>query len=259
MRNSLICDMHVHTEFSCDSDALIEDYCLAAIDKGVHTICFTEHVDYNINDSGYGYYDADAFFKEFSEMKEKYKNRIELLSGLEFSELHLYTDKLAEFELFPYDYLMCSIHYWYKDMFPSLMVKENIPIEMCCEYYWNEVLAAVKQGGFDCLGHIDFPKRYYKKICVNQAKLDEICVVMADKNICLEINTSSLRNGLTEAMPDDEILSIYTSCGGKYVTIGSDAHITNDLSADYQYAKELINRHNLREAVFRNRKLNVII
>ena len=254
MQDSLICDMHVHTHFSCDSDEIIENYCLAAAPKGVYALCFTEHVDFNENDDGCGYYNADAFFDEFTKMKEQYKNSVRLLSGLEFSEMHLYSEKSPAFELFPYDFIMCSIHYWYQDMFPSRMVKEGIAIETCYEYYWAEVLKAVKHGNFDCLGHIDFPKRYYKKSVVTQKTLREICGIMIANDICLEINTSSLRKGLAESMPDHDILAIYSALGGKHVTIGSDAHTSADLSMDYLHAKRLIEHYNLQEVIFKNRK-----
>ena len=41
-------DMHVHTEFSCDSEAKIVDYISEAKNKGITTICFTDHVDLDI-------------------------------------------------------------------------------------------------------------------------------------------------------------------------------------------------------------------
>ncbi len=37
-------DIHIHTEFSCDSEAKMEDYILEAKKKGITTICFTDHV-----------------------------------------------------------------------------------------------------------------------------------------------------------------------------------------------------------------------
>lgn len=43
-------DMHVHTEFSCDSDAKMEDYIEKAKASGIGTICFTDHVDLNTSD-----------------------------------------------------------------------------------------------------------------------------------------------------------------------------------------------------------------
>lgn len=39
-------DFHVHTEYSCDSEADIELYVKKAIDINFETICFTDHVDF---------------------------------------------------------------------------------------------------------------------------------------------------------------------------------------------------------------------
>ena len=252
--SNLSCDMHVHTKYSCDSDIELESYCLEAIQKGLHAICFTEHIDFNVNDYGYEYYNADKFFDDFHFVKEKYHVKINLLCGIEFSEPHLYKKQLSEYIKLPYDYILGSIHYWYKDMFPSRMVKAEIPVEICYEYYWNEVLAAVKSGEFDVLAHIDFPKRYYNKLIIDSNKLNEIFNEMVRNNICLEINTSSLRKKSVESMPDKEILSIYKSCGGKYITIGSDAHNVNELSADCLYAKKLINFFGFEEISFTQRR-----
>ncbi len=40
--------------------------------------------------------------------------------------------------------------------------------------YWQEVLKTVKVGGFDALGHMDFPKRYYGEIYYEEATINEI-------------------------------------------------------------------------------------
>lgn len=256
--SNFICDMHVHTKYSCDSKAELEAYCLEAIKKGIHMVCFTEHIDYNINDYGYDYYNAKEFFSDFLHLKEKYNGKLTLLCGIEFAEPHLYQDKLAEYLKLPYDYILGSVHCFYKDMFPARMVKEGIPVEICYEYYWNEVLATVKSGGFDVLAHIDFPKRYYNKLIIDSDKLYEICGELINKNICLEINTSSLRKNTAETMPDKSILEIYKSCGGKYITIGSDAHNAEDLAADYLYAKGLIDFFGFQEVVFKQRNKSIL-
>ena len=40
-------DNHVHTAFSTDSQAPMEDMLLQAIQAGFSSICFTDHMDYN--------------------------------------------------------------------------------------------------------------------------------------------------------------------------------------------------------------------
>ena len=254
MQRSLICDTHLHTSFSCDSQEDMEAYCLAAVDKGLRALCFTEHIDFNVHDFGYGYYSATAFFEKFTEMKEKYSGKVELLCGLEFSEPHLHPDEFSDYCRLPYDYMLGSVHYWHNNMFVSQMIEAGISDEICYQTYWNEVLATAQYGGFDCLAHIDFPKRYYKTLLYSVEIIQKICAALVQNNICLEINTSPLRKGLTEAMPDKALLSIYQSLGGKYVTIGSDAHTAGDLAADYLHAKGLIAYFGFEEIYFRGRK-----
>ena len=250
-----ICDMHVHTNHSCDSKVGIEEYCAEAVRRGIDAICFTDHVDCNPRDVGYGHYNAEKFFDEFARAKEKYGARLSMLCGIEFAEPHLYRDELAQLSALPYDFILGTLHFWYKDMFPSGMVEAGIPAQVCYEHYWDAVLAAANAGGFDSLGHMDFPKRYYNELIIDEGKVREICGALVRSGICLEINTSSLRKNIAETMPGKEILAIYKSCGGKLVTVGSDAHRLGDLAGDNARAKSLIEHFGFEEVVFAGRKM----
>ena len=250
-------DLHVHTEFSCDSEAKMERYADEAISKGIGTLCFTDHVDLNPNDYGYNYYATDRYFEEYRKVRDKYEGKVQILSGIEFGEPHLYADKLKELSAYPYDYIIGSIH-WIGDMFPCQKVREQYSAKEFYTLYWEEVLKTVKQGGFDALGHIDFPKRYYGEIYYQEAKLREIFKYLLDKEMVIEINTSSLRKGHSETMPGDELLALYKDCGGRYVTIGSDAHEVQDVGGDGETARELMQKYGLREIMYEQRRLFIL-
>lgn len=246
-------DMHIHTEFSCDSDAKMEDYIEKAKTSGIGTICFTDHVDLNTNDYGYNYYSADRFWERFNEIKCNADMPIELLAGIEFGEPHLYEKNLKELTKYPYDFVIGSIH-WIGDMFPCQKVREQYSAKEFYTLYWKEVLKTVQTGGFDALGHIDFPKRYYGEIYYEEAVINEIFRNLLDKDLVIEINTSSLRKGHARTMPGKELLEIYKANGGKYVTIGSDAHAVEDIGADYTTAKSMLEEVGLQEVIYRQRK-----
>lgn len=246
-------DLHIHTEFSCDSDADIEQYVRQAIDRKMGLICFSEHVDLNKNDYGYNYYQPEMFFEKFNFVKENYGNYIKICAGIEFGEPHLYAERLKELSKYPYDYIIGSIH-WIGNMFPCQKVREQYSAKEFYSLYWEEVLKMVKQGGFDAVGHIDFPKRYYGEIYYSENKMREIFNILLEKNMLIEINTSSLRKGHDETMPGKELLQLYKDCGGKYVTIGSDAHEIKDLGADNAIAQMLIKELSLQEVVYEGRK-----
>ncbi|MFW6287602.1 MAG: histidinol-phosphatase HisJ family protein [bacterium] len=246
-------DLHVHTHHSCDSLVSIDKYCKKAIEMGVKYICFTDHLDFNTTDEGFGYYNKDKFFEEFNIAKEKYADNLTILSGIEFSEPHIYQREFEEYCQLPYDFILGAVHFWANDMFPSEMIKVNYPLESAFKRYWEEVFKAVSFGGFDSMAHIDFPKRYYKNSLWEKSEMEDIFTAMVDNNIALEINTSSLRKGLDESMPDKDLLQIYNDCGGITITHGADTHLVNDLAADFDYASSLITG-NLKSAVFIQRE-----
>ena len=101
----------------------MEDYILEAKKKSITTICFTEHVDLNINDYGYNYYSADRFWSRFDEIQSIHP-AVEILAGIEFGEPHLYEKYLKELAKYPYDFVIGSVH-WIGDMFPCQKVREQ--------------------------------------------------------------------------------------------------------------------------------------
>ena len=63
---------------------------------------------------------------------------------------------------------------------------------------------------------------------------------LLDKDLVIEINTFSLRKEHEQTMPGKKSLDIYKANGGKYVTIGSNAHVVEDIGADYVTEKRLL-------------------
>ncbi len=236
----MLTDLHVHTLFSCDSKTSMEEYCIEAIKEGVSLLCFTDHVDCNKNDMGYGFYKPEEYFAELNRIKDKYSDKVTILSGMEFSEPHIYRSEFDKLSKLPYDFILGSVHFWIDNMFASELLVKGVPLEEAFEKYWIEVLKAVSYGGFDSLAHIDFPKRIYKDSCWDENMISDIFKAMIKNNISLEINTSSLRKELTETMPGKALLALYKQAGGVNVTIGSDAHSSTVLAKGYEEAINML-------------------
>ena len=256
---SIMNDMHVHTLHSSDSGETMEAYIGRARKIGAGVICFTDHLDVNPQDSGTAFYDSEAFFKDFDKTKVGTRD-ITLLGGVEFDCPHRYPKELAEISRLPYDCIIGSVHYCdlSPDVFFSELVKSGVTAEDCYNAYWKEVLKCVTFGGFDVLGHIDIPKRYYKALIYDADLLREIFRVLLLNGAIIEINTSSLHKGIPDTMPGRDLLDIYRSEGGKYVTIGSDAHAAAELAADNAIARGLIEEIGLSEVIYINRKMTVV-
>ncbi|MCL2105741.1 MAG: histidinol-phosphatase HisJ family protein [Oscillospiraceae bacterium] len=250
-------DLHLHTRFSPDSAEEMDSYCERAVARGIGALCFTDHEDFH--ESSLGVYDPEAYFAELERLREKYAGRLLLLSGLEFSEPHLHQ---KEFELArkrPYDFIMGSVHYWMGGIFTSEMLERGLELQTCWEEYWNHVLRMAEYGGFDCVGHLDFPKRYLPALPPEPERLDEIFAAMRRGGMVLELNSSSLRRGVSsEAMPGPALLERYIACGGKYVTLGSDAHEAGDFYADVPLLREQALAMGLEEVYFVQREMRVM-
>lgn len=58
--------------------------------------------------------------------------------------------------------------------------------------------------------------------------------IMIDKNILLEVNTSSLNDSCDEPMPSYSVINRYVQLGGNKIVIGSDAHSSDRLSGHFR-------------------------
>ena len=251
--------MHVHTLRSADSNETMSAYIEKANEIGVSTICFTDHVDINPHDIGYEYYEPEKYWSDYEEARARAGN-VTLLSGMEFGEPYLYPAEFNDLSKQPYDFIMGSVHYpeKYSHLFFSELLSNGVSAEDCYASYWDSVLKCVKYGKFDCLGHIDIPKRYYNTLIYDEKKVREIFRICCDNGIIPEINTSSLRRGCDTTMPGPELLEIYFSEGGRHAIIGSDAHKASDLAADLGEAKSLLKQFGLKEVTFINRKMREV-
>ena len=81
-------DLHMHTSFSGDSVTPPERQIEEAIRLGAKGICFTDHMDYSYpmaREAGTEFvFDAGAYYKRMSELRDEYKDRLEVLIGIEY-------------------------------------------------------------------------------------------------------------------------------------------------------------------------------
>ena len=110
---------------------------------------------------------------------------------------------------------------------------------------------------FDSMGHIDYLKRYtpfedngiyYRE---NTEKIDRILKYLVSQDKAIEINTS----GIDIHPFDFEILKRFKEIGGKFVTLGSDAHKAEDLCRHFDSIIEKIKLSGFDKITyFENRK-----
>jgi histidinol-phosphatase (PHP family) len=260
----MLCDYHVHTYYSDDSAYKMEDVVKHAMKIGLDEICFTDHVDYGIKrdwdeemiyrKGGEGEpelmplanVDYPKYFKEISELREKYKDQIILKQGLEFGmQVHTIDKYQKLYNQYHYDFIILSVHqvedkeFWTQDFQRGRTQKEYN------DRYYQEILDLVKQyKDYSVLGHLDLISRYDKEGYYDFNNIKDIVteilkIVIMDKK-GIEVNTSSHRYGLKDLTPSIDILKLYKQLGGKIITIGSDSHKEEHLGAYIEETKQIL-------------------
>ncbi len=241
-----IVDLHVHTDNSFDGNHSATFFCEKAEMTDLRAIAFTDHceVDQFRGDLSYDKRIFQAFF-EISKVRSAFRGKLLILNGIELGQ-PAYDTEIAERILNTHDYdmILGSVHnlrggedfYFMK----NLTLKEA---EKLLEEYFSEIIKMLDWGNFDVLAHLTYPLRYFysqSNLDIDLSKferqIDEILMLTAKSDKALEINTAGLRQPINKLSPEVDIVKRFKELGGKYVTVGSDAHYAEHLAADIDMA-----------------------
>lgn len=251
----MISDYHVHSHFSFDSEEEPEKIITKAISLGMKQICFTDHQDYNWPIEGdTPLLNIEDYSSTLSNLKEHYSNKIQVLTGVELGLMNgnenLCHELLSKYN---FDYVIGSCHIvdqmdpYYSNFWNNKSDRDAF------ELYFKTLLDALKSfNNIDSLGHLDYIVRYSPNKDANyspsdyQDIIDEILKFIINNDIKLEINTSNLAKGFNVPNPHTDIINRYKELGGRYVTVGSDAHKAEDIGYGFEYAEQLIEKTGLK-------------
>lgn len=253
-------DLHTHTDFSTDSEQPMEGAVLALIEKGLKTVCFTEHMDMDYPGGDF-LLNTAAYRTELFRLREQYAGKLEILFGVELGLMDHLAPRLREYTAgWDFDFIIGSSH----------LVEGVDPYEP--EYfgkfgdhngilrYFESILANIRAyDNFDVYGHLDYVVRYsaaksyrpgdYREL------LDEILKTLVSMGKGIELNTAGLKYGLGYAHPHPEVLRQYRELGGEIVTVGSDGHKAEHYAWEFGAAEEILTAAGFRYyAIFRSRK-----
>lgn len=231
-------DYHVHSEFSVDCTVPMTTSCEAAIRAGVTEIAFTDHVDHEPADMGFGYYRAGEFREAVARVQDRYGDQLTILVGAEVD----FNRRIApQVETFlgqnAFDFVIGSVHYGDAGeiIFPAYFGSKSLDDVFLP--YFEEVQAAVETGWFDTIGHLDLPKRYapgthrtYDPMRYRDA-LRPVFRGMIERGVAFEINTSGLRQRPKTSMPGPVTVRSYVEVGGSLITTGTDSHAAQTVGA----------------------------
>jgi histidinol-phosphatase (PHP family) len=255
-------DYHVHTTRSVDCYTPIFASCTSAIARGVTEIAFTDHVDFEPADEGYGFYDYAGYLADIERAREHFGDRLVILSA---AEIDFNTGTASQVEAFlgehSYDFVIGSVHYGEHGeiIFPPYFANRTLD-EVFVPYY-EQIQVAAETGWFDTIGHLDLPKRYappsagiYDALRY-ESRLRPIFQALIDRGSSFEINTSGIRQGPKESMPAAPIVALYASMGGRQVTMGSDSHVPETIGYGFDETFAMLVANGIDEiSTFRHRE-----
>lgn len=255
----MLFDSHMHTKFSADSQMSATEAVNRAATLNLGVV-FTEHYDFGLELDG----------REFSFDPATYMNAYKNLRGdnvLLGVEVGLRKSARAANENFlaqaDFDFVIGSIHLvddldiYYPEFFAD---KDKAT---AYRKYFQQMAAEVATCDFDALGHIDYicraapyadPEIDYTTF---RAEIDTVLKIVVDREKILELNTRRFDSAraIRELVP---VYKKYRALGGRFVTIGSDAHRVDAIGNFFARALEFVRELDLKPVTFRERRLELL-
>ena len=251
----MLFDSHIHTRFSADSEMRAEDAVRQAEQLGIGLV-FTEHYDF-----GYPYemdftFSPEEYWKAYEPLRgERLRLGVELGMTKESRRAN------AEFlRKAPFDMVIGSIHLVEQvDIYYPEFYEGKEKEETYCAYFKAMAEEAAVQE-MDVLGHIDYIARYapYENPEIDygsfREEIDRILKLIVERGIVLELNTRRLENrqAMKELVP---VYRRYAEFGGKYITLGSDAHSAERIGMNFARARDFAEALHLQPVTFCERKM----
>jgi len=254
--SAIVYDQHVHSRHSFDSRTDPQDNVRAAIERGLAGLTFAEHFDLHPQERVNCIYDQQAYSETIRSLRGQFGDGTFIGLGIEVGYNRQGMDEVLEFlALRRFDLVILSFHHLDDRPIDHDEAWARHDASSGTGRYLEGVLEGVRfcrdlhrRGGrvFDVLGHMDLVKRYTHRIfgttVVDQHGdlIDRILTTCLEADLAVEINTSTLRQGLEESMPGTAVVKRYAALGGTAVSLGSDAHRAADVGADFDRAVEML-------------------
>lgn len=246
-------DYHVHSKYSFDSVAELDDICEQAVIMGLSEIALTDHFDVHYHDTI-----KDTYYLEHEQRREeakeeaqkKFEGRLIIRYGLELGQPHhdpQLTNKIMSRRNF--DFVLGSVHYTDDEReILSIPYQNHEQADQVIREYFASVLRMLEVDCFDSLAHICHPLRVMQNVFNRPTFLEYMDMILPilrriiDKGISLEVSTKGLRYWLRALEPEQEILKAYRLLGGELITVGTDSHepetVGSGIRDAYQYIEQ---------------------
>ena len=252
----MLVDYHIH--LATDHDAVVGQQlsveavrarARAARERGIEEICITEHThrfaavrglfdDPFWNDTAVT--DLGEYLAVVAEAGAV--DGVTVLRGIELDWVPEIQDALAAIvEPFAFDIVLGAVH-WLDGRAVDLPggIWEHYDVATVWRRYFAELRAAAASGAFDVMAHPDLVKIFDRRPDpgIVESEFRATAEAFAAAGVSSEINTAGLRKPIGEPYPDARLLELLCAAGVP-LSLGSDAHIVDDVGRDFDVALRL--------------------
>ena len=259
-------DNHVHSEYSWDTgvNASMEETCRRAVEIGLPSVAFTEHVDFtewgdhDHPPAAGGPVDAPAAIVERARVHavdiDRYLTSIErcrglfpelrVLSGIEAGEPHHFSGSVAAvLAQGQFQRVLGSLHSVVHNgrLVYADRLFGQLPADAVLRNYFEELVRLIEgSDAFQVLAHCDYPRRYWPAARdgeYREADYEEeyraAFRALASSDRVLELNTTS-------PLASTTLMRWWYEEGGGAVSFGSDAHVPLRVGRLFDVAVDIV-------------------
>jgi len=240
----MLIDYHMHTKLTDGSGEPV-DYAAFAERNRISEIGFSEHAP--LQDRTYDWTLTNSNLGNYVELVEQARWRypdLNIKLGLEVDYIpgcESWVIKLSQ--MYPWDYFLGSVHFiddWPVDASSKDWAGKDV--DATWRRYFELWVEMANTGLYDSLAHPDLPKKFNYRPDTDYCEIyEEVLQVVAKSNIAIEVSTAGIRKPCREIYPSPDFLKIANRLNIP-VTLGSDAHIPDDVGQDFDKAVSLLRR-----------------
>jgi histidinol-phosphatase (PHP family) len=254
-------DYHMHTRLTDGAGEPVE-YAAVAVSRGLAEIGCSEHAPLADRDTDWTLKRSDLpTYVGWVEEARRQFPQLTIKLGLEVDYAPGCEDWVRELAgMYPWDFFLGSVHFigeWPVDL--SAKYWENHDVEERWRAYFALWKQAARSGLYDSLAHPDLPKKFNHRPATDfRGVYEDALRVVAGAGIAIELNTAGLRKPCREIYPSAEFLQMARRLDIP-LSLGSDAHVPQDVGADFDKAAALLKQTGYRELVRFTRRQRALV
>ena len=247
-------DYHTHSLCSPDGKYPLSEMARAGLEAGLSELCLTDHWDLVAEDGKARIHDYDwtGVLEQMALARAAWGGKLKLRMGLELGSGNVDCSEadavLAKADV---DFVIGSIHNMSVGRGGVDFFFLQYPTPGDCyaalDDYFSSMEALAPLDCYDALGHVIYPLRYFPaefgiSLDRYRERIEGIFRIAVSHGRGIELNTYRGRT-LAQWRP---VLELFRSCGGEFVTTGSDAHAPEGVGKGIPEAMELLRQCGFR-------------